>query len=93
MARSLEHRGRTDDAKKMYLEAISSAPKQAEAYHRLALPYDRNGECRAAEKFYQDALERDAENAELHCDLGYSYYLQQRWQEAETQLCLAGAGS
>jgi len=86
MARSLERQGRTDDAKKMYLQAIQAAPKRADAHHLLALLYDRNGECRAAEKYYQQALDLDAQNAELHCDLGYNYYLQQRWQDAESRL-------
>ncbi len=86
MARSLERQGRTDDAKKMYLQAIQAAPKRADVHHFLALLYDRNGECRAAEKYYQQALDLDAQNAELHCDLGYNYYLQQRWQDAEARL-------
>lgn len=89
MARSLENQGRTDDAKKMYQQAIEAAPKRADAYHFLALLHDRKGECRVAEKYYQQALDRDEQNAQLHCDLGYSYYLQQRWPEAEKQLCRA----
>lgn len=86
MARSLERQGRTEDAKKMYLQAIEAAPGRADACHLLALLYDRNGECRTAEKYYQQALEHDAQNAELQCDFGYSCYLQQRWQDAEARL-------
>jgi Tfp pilus assembly protein PilF len=86
MARTLQNQGRTEDAKKMYLEAVKLAPQRADAYHFLALLHDRKGECREAEPFYQQALQIDDQNAAVHCDLGYSYYLQQRWAEAETQL-------
>jgi len=86
MARSLERQGRTDEAKKMYLEAVNAAPQRADAYHLLALLYDRNGECQTAVEHYQQALELDGENADLHCDVGYNCYLRQQWQEAETHL-------
>ncbi len=86
MARSLERQGRTDEAKKMYLEAVKAAPKRADAYHFLALLYDRNGECQTAVEHYQQALKLDGENADLHCDVGYNCYLRQQWQDAETHL-------
>ena len=48
--------------------------------------YARKGDCPAAEPYYQQAIRLDPKNAELHCDLGYSYYLQQRWKEADASL-------
>jgi Tfp pilus assembly protein PilF len=85
-ARGLERQGRTDEAKKIYLELVKTSPKRADVHHCLALLHDRKGECRAAEAYYQKALRLAPENAEAYCDLGYSYYLQQRWQDAEEQL-------
>ncbi len=86
LAITAERQGRTDDAKKMYLEIVKAVPKRSDVHHRLALLHDRKGDCSAAEPFYQQAIRLDPNNAELHCDLGYSYYLQQRWQEAEASL-------
>lgn len=85
-ARGLERQGRTDEAKKIYLELVTTSPKRADVHHCLALLHDRKGECRAAEAYYQKALRLDPENAAAYCDLGYSYYLQQRWPDAEEQL-------
>jgi Flp pilus assembly protein TadD len=86
LARSLEHQGRTDDAKKVYLEAIKTDPQRADAQHLLGLLHARGGDCAAAERYYQEAIRLAPENAEPHCDLGYSCYLQQRWEEAESHL-------
>jgi Tfp pilus assembly protein PilF len=86
LAVTAERQGRTEDAKKVYLQVIKALPDRADVHHRLALLYDRKGDCPAAEPYYQQAIRLDPKNAELHCDLGYSYYLQQRWQEADANL-------
>lgn len=86
MAIAAERGGRTNDAKKIYLEVVKTLPGRSDVHHRLALLYDRKGDCRAAEPYYQQAIRLDPENAELYCDLGYSYYLQQRWEEADASL-------
>ncbi|MCY2987412.1 MAG: tetratricopeptide repeat protein [Planctomycetota bacterium] len=86
MARGLENQGRTDEAKKLYLQIIKLTPRRADAYHYLALLHDRKGECPLAQDYYRLALERDPENPELHCDRGYNAYLQQRWEDAEKSL-------
>jgi tetratricopeptide (TPR) repeat protein len=83
MARSLERQGRTDRAIKVYLNAIDEGYQGADAYHRLAVLHDKKGDCAASEKFYRKSLKIDPDNADIHCDQGYSYYLQQRWPEAE----------
>jgi Tfp pilus assembly protein PilF len=83
LAISAERQGRTDEAKKGYLEVVRVLPKRADVHHRLALLYSRKGECQAAEPYFQKAIQLDSKNAELHCDLGYNHYLQKRWPEAE----------
>ena len=86
LARGLEQQGKIDEAKKVYLEITKQDPRRADAYHSLALLHDRKGDCQAAQNFYRQALERDPNNPELHCDRGYSVYLQQRWEDAEASL-------
>ena len=86
MARTMEHQGRSDEAKKIYQEVIRREPGRSDALHYLALLLDHQGECAAAEEHYRQALRFDAHNPELHCDHGYSLYLQQRWPEAEASL-------
>ena len=85
-AHGLELQGRTDEAKKIYLEVAKTSPRRADVHHRLALLHDRNGECQSAERYYQQAIRLAPNSAEMHGDLGYSYYLQQRWPEAEEHL-------
>ncbi len=86
MARSLERKGRTDEAIKVYSDVIRKDGRRADAYHRLAVLHDKKGACRDSLEYYRQALKADPDNAEAHCDLGYSCYLQQRWKEAETYL-------
>jgi len=85
-AQRLESQGRADEAKKIYLEVVKTAPQRADAHHLLGRLHARNGECQTAEAYYQQAIRLAPELAEPYCDLGYSYYLQQRWPEAEEQL-------
>lgn len=86
MARSFEKQGQIDQAIKIYQSVVGKDDRRADAYHRLAVLHDRKGDCRTSEGFYRAALERDPKNPEVHCDLGYSLYLQRRWPEAEAGL-------
>jgi Flp pilus assembly protein TadD len=86
LARSVERQGHADQAITMYLDVVRKDDRRADAYHRLAILHDRKGECQTAEKFYRAAVQRAPENAEVHCDFGYSLYLQRRWDEAERSL-------
>lgn len=84
-ARSLEKEGQADQAIKTYLEMIKKNKGQADACHRLAVLYDKKGDCQESQKYYQVALKKEPNNAEIVCDYGYSLYLQRRWAEAEAQ--------
>ncbi len=86
VARSLEAQGNIDGAVKVYLRVVREDASRSDACHRLAVLHDQKGDCRTSESFYQAALHKDPENAELHCDFGYSLYLQNRWPEAEVGL-------
>ena len=84
MARSLEKQGKSDEALKVYLHVIEKDESQADAYHRVALIYDRQGACDKSREYYLAALKSLPENAELNSDFGYSCYLQERWDEAKS---------
>ena len=86
MAGSLEQRGKIEQAIKAYRNIVSRDAQCALAHHRLAVLHDKMGDCKTSREYYHKALEIDPDNAEVHCDLGYSCYLQQRWAEAERSL-------
>ena len=86
MARSLEEQGETDRAIQVYADVLRKDSRRADAHHRLAVLYDKKGECQKAEEHYQLALKRNPQNAQAYCDYGYSCYLQHRWREAELNL-------
>lgn len=84
IGRSAEARGDVEAATQAYREALKKDDSRADAYHRLALIYDRQGESETAQALYRDALARDAQSAEIHCDYAYNQYLRRQWDEAET---------
>jgi Tfp pilus assembly protein PilF len=86
VGRSLERKGQTDQAVKIYLDVIRKDGRRGDAYHRLAVLYDKKGEPEESARCYREALKRTADNAELYADFGYSCYLQKRWDEAEANL-------
>ena len=86
LARSFEKQGQIDQAIKIYSNIVRKDDRRADACHRLAVLHDRKGDCGTSEQFYRAALEREPRNAATHCDLGYSFYLQRRWQEGEASL-------
>ncbi len=54
--------------------------------HRLGVLYDKQGKFEKAREYYGKALKHRPNDAELLCDIGYSYYLQQNWKESESHL-------
>lgn len=97
IAQSLEKEGKLTEAAAIYDELIradkrrwfQTSPHRAVAYHRLAIVNDKRGEFGNAEKAYLEAIALDPDNAKLHSDLGYSYFLQHRYAEAEANLVRA----
>jgi Flp pilus assembly protein TadD len=86
VARTLERQGKTDQAIKAYQQTIDSGLKDATAFHRLAVLYDKKGEYKKANKMYHEAIALAPHHPEILADLGYSFYLQRRYAEAEEAL-------
>jgi Tfp pilus assembly protein PilF len=86
LARLHEQNGQTERAIHVYGEVLNQSPKCVHAMWRLAVLHDLSDAFEKSEPHYLTALELDPDNANLHCDYGYSLYLQNRWTEAESQL-------
>jgi Flp pilus assembly protein TadD len=85
LARSLEQQGKTADAVYAYSTALAFG-ERADARHRLAVLYDKQGDFEKSDTHYREALRQAPRDAELLCDRGYSFLLQSRPAEAEEYL-------
>jgi tetratricopeptide (TPR) repeat protein len=85
LARSLESQGKTAEAIYTY-SSILAKEERADAHHRIAVLHDKAGNFPASDEHYQVALKLEPKNAELLCDRGYSFLLQDRLAEAQEQL-------
>ena len=74
---------------KIYLDVIKKDSGCIVAYHHLGLLYSKKGEWELSQKYFDVAIKKAPKNIDLLCDVGYSYYLQHRDQEAE--VCLRRA--
>ncbi len=83
VARTLEKQGNVQQATKAYQQAIDSGARDAVAYHRLAVLYDKGGKFKKANPMYRKAIALTPNDPKLLADQGYSFYLQSRYAEAE----------
>src|SRR5205085_1717978 len=67
-------------------DVLKKDDHRSDVYQRLAIVNDQLGNFNESDKFYRAGLKRDPKNAELLCDRGYSFYLQNRDKEAEQTL-------
>ena len=72
-----------DRAAESYLAITQNFPQSATAPHRLAICLDKQGLTTQSKPYYLQALKLDPNNANLHCDFGYSSYLQGDLAQAE----------
>ncbi|HET6574296.1 MAG TPA: tetratricopeptide repeat protein, partial [Fimbriiglobus sp.] len=79
LGRTLENRGTVGQALPVYERAVQNDPARADARVRLAVAANKEGMFVEAAEHFQKALELQPDNPDIHCDLGYSLYLQQRW--------------
>jgi Flp pilus assembly protein TadD len=86
LARSLEREDKLEQAIVIYNDLLKKDDDRIEAYQRSAIVNDQLGNFEESDKLYRAALKREPKNAELHCDRGYSLYLQDRDAEAEKTL-------
>ena len=77
---------RLEDAKRAYLEVLSASPDNATAHHGMAMASDLSQAWADAEYHYRQALRIRPRDANLLCDIGYSYLLQNRYSEASRYL-------
>jgi Tfp pilus assembly protein PilF len=77
---------RFEDARVAYNEVLSSSADNATAHHGLAMAADLTEQWADAEYHYRQALRIRPRDANLLCDIGYSYLLQNRYAEAARYL-------
>ncbi len=85
MASMFERQGETEQAIHAY-EAVLEQKEVPVALHRLGVLWVKQGDIDKAVAYFQRAIDRGGENAEVLCDLGYGLYLAQRYAEADTAL-------
>jgi tetratricopeptide (TPR) repeat protein len=86
LGRALEARGESDRATAAYLEAVKQDPGRADACARLGVLCDRQAKFTDSQEWYRKALNLRAGDPDLYCNMGYSLYLQRRWDEAAMNL-------
>ena len=86
MGRVAEQRGDLDQAMAAYRAALDRDKSRADAYARLAILHDKQGKFRESADLYRKALALRPGDPDIFCDMGYSFYLQRRWAEAEMNL-------
>jgi len=86
MGRVAEQQGDLDQAMAAYRAALDRDRRRADAYARLAVLHDKQGKFRESAELYRKALALRPGDPDIFCDMGYSFYLQRRWAEAEMNL-------
>ncbi|MGO9913871.1 MAG: tetratricopeptide repeat protein [Isosphaeraceae bacterium] len=86
MGRQAEQQGDFDQAMAAYRAALDRDRRRADAYARMAVLHDKQGKFRESADLYRKALAMRPGDPDIFCDMGYSFYLQRRWAEAEMNL-------
>jgi Tfp pilus assembly protein PilF len=85
-AQEMEKGGAEAQAIALYEKARKDDPRQEQVCRRLAVLYDRLGNCQKSLEEYQRALQLTPRDPDLLNDLGYSYYVHGKLSEAEGYL-------
>ena len=80
---------RIPEARRAYNEVLQFLPDDPTAHHGLAMAADLTENWAEAEDHYRQALRSRPRDANLLCDIGYSYLLQNRYSEAASYLAQA----
>jgi Tfp pilus assembly protein PilF len=86
LGRAAEQQGDLDQAMAAYRAAVDRDRSRADAYARMAVLHDKQGKFRESAELYSKALATKPGDPDIFCDIGYSFYLQRRWAEAEMNL-------
>jgi tetratricopeptide (TPR) repeat protein len=86
-------RDRHREAIEEFNKAIRVDPRFVKAYNGIAMSLDRMGEHEKAQDYYRVALAIQPDLDYLHNNLGYSYLLQERYEEAAAAFEKANAMS
>jgi len=86
MGRAAEQQGDLDQAMAAYRAALDRDRRRADAYARMAILNDKQGKFHESADLYRKALALRPGDPDIFCDMGYSFYLQRRWAEAEINL-------
>jgi tetratricopeptide (TPR) repeat protein len=81
-----ERQGDVEGAEAAYRQALKRDKTRGDAQLYLANMHTLKGNYRAAAMEYQKALELNPGSVDVFCDMGYSLYLQHKWDEAERNL-------
>lgn len=73
-------------ARALYEQVLQASPRNSQAHHRLGVLADQDGHYAEAQNHYQVALSQEPENPILLSDIGYSFYSQDRLDDAEQYL-------
>jgi len=79
----LSRQGRTEDAIKLYLQALRINPDFEDAHNNLGLTLKKNGHIEEAKEHYLQALRINPESEKTHLNLGNILYNQGRTEEAK----------
>jgi len=88
-AKALEKSGKSERARAIYQDLITSYPQRAEPYHRLAVVADRQRRYRESQALFTQAIRLQPRNGQIHADLGYCFLLQGKLAKAESSLLKA----
>jgi Flp pilus assembly protein TadD len=86
MGRVAEQQGNLEQAMAAYRSAVDRDKRRTDAFARQAVLCDKQGKFRESAELYRKALTSRPGDPEIFCDMGYSFYLQRRWAEAEMNL-------
>lgn len=82
--RAYEARSKEDQAAKCYEDVLEMDRNNLTALHRLGVIADSQGAVEEAEMLLTQAIKQAPKNAEICSDLGYCYFLQERYSDAES---------
>jgi len=85
-ARLLEKDGKDGDAIVLYEKARQNGPNKVQISRRLAVLYDKQKDYKHAMEEFNQLLKRFPKDVDLLNDVGYCYYNQGNWPEAEKYL-------